>query len=191
MDVQLKTFERMVMANPVVATIVQRIPELRLPDCWLAAGSLFQTVWNTLSGRDLQAGILDYDINYFDASDLSWHAEDRSIRRATDLFADLEVTVEVRNEARVHLWYEAKYGTPCPPYRNTPHAVSTFPNCSSCLAVRAGSDGLQVYAPFGFTDLFSMTIRPNPVLAPAAVYDAKARRWTQQWPTLTVLPWPC
>lgn len=189
-DVQLKTFERMVTANPMIAAILRRMPELGLQDCWLTAGCLFQTVWNTLSDRDLQAGILDYDVNYFDASDLSWDAENRSIRRATNVFADLEARFEVRNEARVHLWYEAKFGTPCPPYRSTAHAVSTFPNCSSCVAVRPNPDGLEVYAPYGFTDLFRMTLRPNPGLAPAAVYAAKAARWKQQWPTLTVLPWP-
>lgn len=147
-DVQLKTFERMVTANPIIAAILQHMPELDLRDCWLTAGCLFQTVWNTLSNRDLQAGILDYDVNYFDASDLSWDAENRSIRRATNVFADLEARIEVRNEARVHLWYEAKFGTPCPPYRSTAHAVSTFPNCSSCVAVRPNPDGLDYRSQF-------------------------------------------
>lgn len=190
MDVQLKTFEQMIMANPVVAAIVGRMPSLELPDCWLAAGCLFQTVWNVLSGCDAEAGILDYDINYFDASDLSWDAEDNAIRVATEVFADLVATIEIRNEARVHLWYEHKFGTPCPAYRSTPHAISTFPNCSSCLGVRPRAGRLEVFAPYGFTDLFTMTTRPNPVLAPSAVYETKTQRWEQQWPTLTVLPWP-
>ena len=34
------------------------------------------------------------------------------------------------------------------------------------------------------------SVRPNPVLAPRTVYDAKTARWKHQWPTLTVLPWP-
>jgi hypothetical protein len=33
-------------------------------------------------------------------------------------------------------------------------------------------------------------VRPNPVLAPRAVYDAKTTRWKEEWPELTVLPWP-
>ncbi|MDQ1047340.1 hypothetical protein QFZ76_005576 [Streptomyces sp. V4I2] len=33
-------------------------------------------------------------------------------------------------------------------------------------------------------------VRPNPVLAPREVYKAKTRRWQEQWPELTVLPWP-
>ena len=58
--------------------------------------------------------IRDYDLFYFDDSDLSWEAEDRAIRRCAALFADLGVTVELRNQARVHLWYEMRFGHPSP-----------------------------------------------------------------------------
>lgn len=187
---QVEEFVRVVRLNPVVDRILERLPDLALPDCWLAAGCLFQTVWNVRSGRDPQAGILDHDVNYHDASDLSWEAEDGAIRRAAEVFGDVGGRVEVRNEARVHLWYEQKFGVACPPYRSTAHAVSTFPNCSSAVAVRPGPDGLEVLAPYGLRDLFAMVTRPNPVLAPAGVYAAKTARWQREWPALTVLPWP-
>jgi hypothetical protein len=38
--------------------------------------------------------------------------------------------------------------------------------------------------------VFNLVVRANPVLAPRHVYQAKATRWRQQWPSLTVLPWP-
>ncbi|MDQ1047341.1 hypothetical protein QFZ76_005577 [Streptomyces sp. V4I2] len=31
------------------------------------------------------------------------------------VFAAVPGEVEIRNEARVHLWYEEKFGVPCPP----------------------------------------------------------------------------
>lgn len=93
------------------------MPELELTDCWLAAGALFQTVWNALSGRDPQAGILDYDLNYFDSSGLSWEAEDRAITAAAAVLGGIEANIQIRNAARVHLWYEQKFGVPCPLYR--------------------------------------------------------------------------
>jgi hypothetical protein len=34
--------------------------------------------------------------------------------------------VEIRDEARVHLWYEAKFGTPCPPYTSAADAIDSF-----------------------------------------------------------------
>lgn len=79
----------------------------------------------------------------------------------------------------------------CPPYRSTEAAVDSFVATACAVAVRLEpTDELAVHAPFGFEDLFGLVVRPNPVLAPAAVYEAKARRWAAAWPERTVLPWP-
>lgn len=186
---QAVELERLIGLNPVVVAILDRMPRLGLSDCWLAAGAVFQTVWNVLSGRDPRVGILDYDLNYFDASDRSWEAEDRAIKMAAAVFDGVEAEIQVRNEARVHLWYEQKFGVSCPRYRSTRDAVSTFPNCSSCVAVRPVDGALEIFAPYGLSDLFALRTRPNPKLAPRAVYEAKTARWATEWPQLTVLPW--
>lgn len=44
-------------------------------------------MWNVITGQPPEAGILDYDLVYFDASDLSWEAEDAVIRRGDEIFA--------------------------------------------------------------------------------------------------------
>ncbi len=190
MAVQAAAFERLVLSNPVVACLMERMPALELPGCYLAAGALFQTVWNCLSERDPTQGIRDYDINYFNATDLGWDAEDQVIRQAGELFADVPAVIEVRNEARVHLWYQDKFGVPCPPYASTEAAIASFPNTRSCFGIRPAEHGLHVYAPYGFTDLFAFRTRPNPVLAPRGVYEDKTTRWREQWPRLEVMPWP-
>jgi hypothetical protein len=57
---------------------------LDLPGWYLVAGCLYQTVWNVATGQPPEAGILDYDLAYFDDSDRSWEAEDTVIQaRAT------------------------------------------------------------------------------------------------------------
>ena len=94
------------LQNPYNAALLERLPFLGLPDAWLVAGCLFQTVWNLRSGLAPTAHIKDYDLFYFDASDLSEAAEQAVQDRATALFADLPITVEAKNQARVHLWYE-------------------------------------------------------------------------------------
>ena len=187
---QLAELERIVRLNPIVDELLMRMEDVSLPDSWLAAGALFQTVWNVLSDRDPTAGILDYDVNYFDDADLSWEAEDAAIKRASQAFSGIDGDIQIRNEARVHLWYEEKFGVPCPPYRSTRHAISTFPNCSSCIGIRPAGDAVEIYAPYGLTDLFRLTTRPNPVLAPESVYVAKTARWVAEWPQLKILPWP-
>jgi hypothetical protein len=179
-----------VLANEVVAAVLARMPTLGLSDWYLTAGGLFQTVWNVLDGRPPERGIRDYDVFYFDP-DTSWEAEDAVIQRAAALFEDVPAEVEVRNEARVHLWYEQKFGRACEPFRSAADAIDHFAATACCVGVRTGpTGGYEVYASFGFRDLFDFVLRPNPVLAPRSVYEAKAERWSALWPRLTVLPWP-
>lgn len=90
-----------------------------LPDWYVTAGCLFQTVWNVVTDRHPTNGIKDYDVFYFENRDLSWEAEDAVIKAAGEAFAGLPAEVEVRNEARVHLWYEQKFGVACAPYAST------------------------------------------------------------------------
>ena len=48
------------------------------------------------------------------------------IRRCAAAFADLGAEVEVRNQARVHLWYEDHFGVPCAPLPSSAAAVDTY-----------------------------------------------------------------
>ncbi len=86
---------------------------LALPDHLLFSGAVYQPVLNHLTGRPPDYGIKDYDLGYFDAADLSYEAEDAVIRRVAAAFDEpLRSRVEVRNQARVHLWFEAHFGEP-------------------------------------------------------------------------------
>lgn len=183
-------FLDVVMTNDVVRQVLARAPSLGLPDWYLTAGGLFQTVWNVLDGHPPGRGIRDYDVFYFDP-DTSWEAEDEVIQKAALLFADLPADVEVRNEARVHLWYAEKFGRPCEPFSSSADAIDHFAATTCCLGVRTDAEGRhEVYAPFGLSDVFDLVLRPNPVLAPRSVYESKAERWSSLWPRLRVLPWP-
>ncbi|MFC8385418.1 nucleotidyltransferase family protein [Nocardia sp. NPDC057272] len=192
LDEQLGAFRDALSRNEVLTEVLSRSASLELPGWYLTAGCLFQTVWNAVTGRAPGEGIKDYDLFYFDATDLSWEAEDVVIQSAKQVFADIPADVEIRNEARVHLWYEEKFGTPCPAHRSTEDAIDSFAATTCCLGVRVEQPGdrWRVYAPHGLSDVFNLVVRPNPVLAPRHVYEAKADRWRRQWPELTVLPWP-
>jgi uncharacterized protein len=131
------------------------------------------------------------DILYVHSGDRSWEAEDTVIKTGRKVFAGLSAEVGIRNEARVRLWYQDKFGVPCPPYDSTEAAIDSFAATNCCLGVRVEVDGQwRVYAPHGLSDVSNLVVRPNPVLAPRAVYEAKAARWREQWPELTVLDWP-
>jgi hypothetical protein len=187
--VGVETFVETTLRNPLVAEVLARAEALDLPDWYLAAGCLYQTVWNVLDGHDPTRGIADYDLIYFDDRDLSWEAEDRVIQRGASAFADLPAVVEVRNQARVHLWYEDHFGVPCPALRSSADAVDRYAAHACQVAMRLVAGRYEVYAPSGFDDVFDLVLRPNPVIAPREVYEAKAARWATLWPRLEVHPW--
>jgi uncharacterized protein len=112
---------RLVLAHsPIVATIVDRWPRIDLPDCWLVAGCLAQTVWNDAFGLPATHGISDIDLVYFDGQDLSAETEAGHAALIRTLFADLGLWIDVKNEARVHLWYAEKFGNALAPRPRTP-----------------------------------------------------------------------
>jgi uncharacterized protein len=190
-DEQLDHFRVALSSNHTLMEVLSRAAGLGLPGWYLIAGCLYQTVWNVVSSQPPEAGILDYDLGYFDASDLSWEAEDAVIQAGREIFGGLPAPVQIRNQARVHLWYEEKFGVPCPPHESIEAAIDTFEATTACLGVRNHNGRRwRVYAPHGLADVFNLVARPNPVLAPRHVYEAKTARWRQQWPGLTVLPWP-
>jgi hypothetical protein len=47
------------------------------------------------------------------------------IRQLRNAFANLGVTVEIRNQARVHLWYR-KHGVPYPPLDSSTQGIDRF-----------------------------------------------------------------
>jgi len=164
--------------------------EFALPSWYLGAGAIAQTVWNQLHGFDPMHGIKDFDLVYFDSRDLSAEGEERIEATLRRDVGDLGVDVDVKNEARVHLWYHTVFGRTIPQYQSTEHAISTWPTTASSIGARYEENRFVVCAPFGLRDLFSMIVRANPTLIDRRVYEAKAARWSGIWPRLTVLPWP-
>ena len=176
------------LRNPANEIIAQTLFDLALPDAWLVSGCLVQTVWNMRTGRAVDYGINDYDVFYFDP-DTSWAAEDAVIRKLHGAFADLNVKVEARNQARVHLWYPGKHGLPYPPLNCSTEGIDRFLTSNTMIGIRRTSNGYDVYAPHGFDDTAGLIARPNPgANFSAANYTAKTARWKKLWPEITVLP---
>jgi hypothetical protein len=152
--------------------ILARAPKLGVNDWWLTAGCIAQSVWNHVSGRDIHAGIRDYDLFYYDA-DTSWAAEDQVIVKAGEIFSDLPVEVQVRNQARVPIWYETKFGIPF----------------GVAVGVKRVEETFEVYSMFGLESLFGGTLKPNRALPIRDVYAEKTGRWQQEWPHLRCESW--
>jgi uncharacterized protein len=180
-------FLAVALRNPVNEIIADELFRLALADAWVVSGCLVQTVWNVLTKRAVDYGINDYDIFYFD-SDTSWQTEDAAIRALQGRLAHLGVTIELRNQARVHLWYPEKHGLPYPALRCSSEGIDRFLTKNTQVGIRRTAGGYDVYAPNGFDDIAGLIVRPNPgANFSAENYAAKAARWKKLWPELTVL----
>lgn len=174
------TFLREVSLNPANAAILARWDELHLPNAWLVAGCLFQTVWNLQSGLSPSFGIKDYDIFYFDPTDLSESSEQRVQAHANTVLSDLGITVEVANQARVHLWYQGYFGRAYPELTSSEDGIRRFLVLETCVGVRPN----QYYAPFGLEGIYGGTLSINPLTPYSELFAAKIASYRSRWPHL-------
>lgn len=186
---QRAAFLDIVSQEPLIREALARARSLALPDWLIVSGALYNSIWNHLTGKPSGYGIKDVDLFYFDESDLSYEAEDSAIARAASVFTG-PPPVEVRNQARVHLWYPIKFGRSCPRYSSSSESVRYFASKTHAVGVRYDDDGqLELVAPFGLDDIFSFRITPNRVMDNQQTHEAKGARAQANWPEITVVPW--
>lgn len=180
---------RIVREDPILWPALLAAREMDLPDWWIVAGAVYDTVWNVLAGRPAGHGIRDIDLFYFDP-DTSWEAEDRVIRAAAGRFAATP-PVEIRNQARVHLWYADHFGHAIAPLRDCRDSIAGFAARTHAVGVRlTDGDAMEICAPFGLDDIFALRLVPNLRNPNRAPYTAKAARMKATWPEIEVVPWP-
>jgi hypothetical protein len=171
-------------ATPPLMRVLSVARHLCLPDWLVFSAAVYQPVLNHLTGRPLDYGIKDYDLGYFNGSDLSYEAEDAVIRRVRAAFDEsLRSIVEVRNQARVHLWFETKFGEAYGLLSCTAEALERFASATFAVGVRLEPDDrLYIEAPFGLAELFALRLRPNPrretLGFPRTAADVR-RRWPE------------
>ncbi len=185
-----RRLEAVVRAAPRLMQVLRTARDLDLPDWLIMSGAIYQPVLNHLTGRAPEHGLKDYDLGYFDGSDVSYDAEDVVIREVAAAFDEpLSRLVEVRNQARVHLWFEGKYGEAYAPLGSTAEALRRFVSPMFAVGVRLTvDDALAIEAPFGLADLFAMRLRPNRERPVIASYERIAASAKARWPEIVVEP---
>ncbi|MFN3559037.1 MAG: nucleotidyltransferase family protein [Brevundimonas sp.] len=176
-----------VRANPDLMHVLTTVRGLGLTDWRVFSGAVYQAVWNHVTGRPPAYGIKDYDLGYFDP-DTSWDAEDVVIKCVAAAFEPpFRDIVEVRNQARVHLWFGDRFGEPYESLPDTDTALSRFVAPAFAVGVRLEDDDtISIAAPFGLQDMFDMVLRPNPNRPLAKGWDKAVASAQARWPELTV-----
>lgn len=174
---QIEILEQIIRSNKIIYQVIERAELLGLEHYYIGAGCITQTVWNYLSGNDLLYGINDVDFVYFDAEHLEYDNENEVIVKVQDLFSDLGIEVDVKNEARVHLWYESHNGYKINPYTSLEDAINTWPTTATTVGVRLENNKFKVYAPYGLNDMFGKIVKANKVQVTKQVYENKVEKW--------------
>ena len=182
-DSDEERLREIVRASPTLMGLLRCLRGLDLPQWRAVSGAVYQTVWNRLTGRDPNYGVKDYDVFYFDP-DVSWETEDGVIQRvAAACPAPLRDKVEVRNQARVHLWFQDRFGEEYPALSSADQALTRFVCPAFAVGVRLEvDDRLDVVAPFGLSDLFALRLSPNPTRRLVTSWDRVTTSALKRWP---------
>jgi len=185
LDVEFqRRLELIVRASPWLLRVLETIRSLGLPDWYLAAGAIRNTVWDALHDSISLQPHSDLDVIYFGPADIRNEAED--ILRATLPGYIWEVT----NQATVHRWQCKATGCDIPAYASIAAAMASWPETATAVGVRlTHRDALEFVAPHGLADLFELILRPSPVASDPRAYKSRLREkaWLVRWPRLRMV----
>lgn len=190
---QLETFIYILKQNKNLMVMLDYISELNLPNFYIAAGSVFKTIWNYYDVRDLNFGIKDIDVIYYNNDDLSVE-KDIEYYNLISKYAkskNIEYEIDVSNEARMHLWQmKHNQGKKIEQYQNSEDAISKWIATVHAIGITKENDEIKVYAPYGLSDIFSKTIRPiKHENNSKELYDKKVKSWNKRFKDLNIIKW--
>src|SRR5262249_1152001 len=175
-----------IRSNHAFMRILEAVRDCDPPDWLVGAGVLRNLVWDHLHGYGVPTPHRDVDVAFFDAAALS---SDHDRQVAAELRRRLpDVPWQARNQAAVHLWYEARFGYAVRSVRSSAEGVATWPETVTSIAVRLRADSeVDVVAPQGLSDMFEMVLRRNPRKVSLEEYRRRARekRILERWPQVT------
>lgn len=187
---QLQQLIHIVEANQSLMQVFDALDQIGLKNYYIGAGAVTQSVWNDLSGYATDYGISDIDLVYYDDQHLEEGHEQELKRKIEECLPDFPLWIDLKNQARVHIWYKDKFGYEIQPYESLEHAINTWPTTATSLGLRReNGEEWVLYAPFGIKDIFSMKIKANPRQITEEIYMKKVNKWTKKWPGLVYEPW--
>lgn len=189
---QNEKFISILKQNNDLMLILDYITELNLPNFYIAAGAIFQTVWNYYDNNPLNFGIKDVDIIYYDSENISKESEkvleDKIINYLNKL--GLNYDIDVHNEARMHLWKKENENKNIDQYKNSEDAIDKWIATVHAIGITKENNDIKVYAPYGLSDIFSKTIRPIKHEANSKeLYNKKVASWKSRFENINIIDW--
>ena len=159
--------------------ILRAVRDLRLPDWYLAAGVVRNTVWDVLHGYSKRTPLNDIDVVFFDPSKL--FSEKKIEMRLKKKFP--HYSFEAVNQSFVHEMYPHK-----PKVHSSCEAIGSFVEIPTCVGVRLEQDdSFTICAPHGLLSLFSLEVAPTAGVSLQKYEErVKSKQWEKLWPKLHI-----
>lgn len=189
---QLDIFIDILEKNIELMAILDYVSKLNLPNFYIAAGSIFQTIWNYYDGKDLNSEIKDIDVIYYDNNDLRVEKDLEYYNMINDYSKSkgFNYEIDVSNEVRMHLWVKEHENMEIEQYKNSEDAISKWIATVHAVGITKENDKIKVYAPYGLSDIFSKTIRPiRHESSSKEKYYKKVLNWGKRFKGLTIIEW--
>lgn len=189
---QLEVFISILKKNKELMEMLDYIAKLKLPNFYIAAGSVFQTIWNYYDKKDLNFGIKDIDIVYYNEENITVEKDLEYYNLITEYCKNngYNYEIDVSNEARMHLWKNEHENKDTKPYKSTEDAINQWIATVHAIGITKENDEIKVYAPYGLSDIFSKTVRPIKHQGNSKeLYDKKAATWQKRFKNLNIVEW--
>ena len=189
---QSKIVKKILKKNKNLMLVLDYLEKLELPNFYIASGSVFQTIWNYQDNKDLNYGIKDIDIVYYDKINLSKEHETKIEDKIIQFISNenLNYEIDVHNEARMHLWKKENENKEIDQYKNSEDAISKLIATVQAIGITKIDGKIEVYAPYGFSDILSKTIRPIKHEGNSSdLYYKKVKTWEKRFDKLSMIEW--
>ncbi|MFF5181848.1 nucleotidyltransferase family protein [Micromonospora sp. NPDC000316] len=179
----------LVQRSPWLMRALGVVRDSGLPDAWIGGGAIRDLVWSERYGDGFDpSSVRDVDVVFLDVADLSRDNDDRATRRLVAAWP--EPPGEAKNQAAVHTWYSAKFGSDrVVRLRTVADAVATWPEYATAVAVLHVHEQITVCAPHGLDDLLDGVWRRNPTRVSAETSRQRLARHrpTERWPGVRIV----
>jgi hypothetical protein len=182
-------FFSIIKQNEDLMKVFDALDKLAITNYYVGAGAIAQSIWNYKTGKDINFGISDIDIVYFDPTNNSKEQESKLRESLKDILGDFPLWLDIKNQARVHLWYKEKFGYDILPYESLEAAINTWPTTATAIGVRKIKEDWVIYAPFGLKDVMNLRVIANSRSITEEIYMNKVMKWKVKWPELDFLEW--
>jgi len=154
-------------------------------DLYLCGGQIRNAIWDYLCKTKSDFRKEDVDVIFYDSTDSITHSEDQYLKKLITINNELKWTV--KNQARMSEQNEDDK------YDNLICAIYASPDTCSAIAIRLiNKNDLEIIAPYGLRDLFSLYVVPSKHIIEtnkAYRYESriKAKKWFERWSDLRII----